>query len=117
MGKQEHVPVMKVLLGLAFFCAIAFVFWHAGIAMRLEFSSSNCQENVKFFEDPIEKIEWLSATTLRVHAYGVINCCNKIGKGWYQAKGNTIILKYQDRGNDPCDCVCGHELRSEERRV
>jgi hypothetical protein len=77
---------------------------------RLEFVSSECQGPIDNYEEGVKETRWIDDNNLEVTAYVIINCCNEIRNGDYEILDNKIILKYENVGEDLCDCICGHNL-------
>ena len=78
--------------------------------IRLEFVSSKCQGPIDDYEQGVKESKWIDDNTLEVTAYVIINCCNEIKNGDYEILENKIILKYENVGEDLCNCICGHDL-------
>ncbi len=77
---------------------------------KLEFISSECQGLINSHEEGVKETTWKNDSTLEVTAYVIINCCNEIKNGAYELLDNKITLKFEDAGNNECDCICGHNL-------
>ena len=78
--------------------------------IRMEFVSSECQGPIDDYEQGVQESKWIEDNTLEVTAYVIINCCNEIKNGDYEILDNKIILKYENVGEDLCNCICGHNL-------
>ena len=79
--------------------------------IRLEFVSSECQGSpIDGNEEGVKEVKWINDNTLEVTAYVIINCCNEIKNGDYEISDNKIVLKYENVGENLCNCICGRNL-------